>query len=342
MMVGQPPPPPVVCFGEMLLRLAPAHGVRLDRADSLAVAAGGAEANVAVALASLGQPARMVTVLPDSPLGRRALAALGEAGVDCRFVKRGIGRMGLNFFEPPSGPVAGKVLYDRQGSAFAAANASNLDFDQALAGAALLHLSGITPALGPQGVDLARAAVRAARSAGVPICLDGNYRAHLWDASGCDPRAILGELTGAATILIGNHRDISLLLGKSFSGDGPDRRREAAQAAFGAFPGLQVIASTARHIESTTTHRVAARVDLRESHWQTNEVRIDPVIDRIGTGDAFAAGMLLRWLEAGSAQIMAETGLSLAAMKHGIAGDMIAVTRQELDDFDPDGADVRR
>uniref|UniRef100_UPI003570BEFB PfkB family carbohydrate kinase n=1 Tax=Croceicoccus mobilis TaxID=1703339 RepID=UPI003570BEFB len=126
--------------------------------------------------------------------------------------------------------------YDRAGSSFALADPADLPFAQALEGASLLHMSGITPALGPAGVELARAAVAAAKDAGVPICFDGNYRANLWDAWDSDPRAILTELVGAATLMIGNHRDISLLLGKTFSGDGADRRREASEAAFEAFP----------------------------------------------------------------------------------------------------------
>ena len=189
---------------------------------------------------------------------------------------------------------------------------------------------------------LALVAVKSAREAGVPVCLDGNYRANLWDAWDGDPRAILTQLVSEATILIGNHRDISLLLGKTFSGDGPDRRREASEAAFEAFENLQVIASTARHVDTSTAQRLAARVDLRDSHWQTDEVRIDPVVDRIGTGDAFAAGVLFRWLEGGSAQEMAKTGLALAAMKHGIVGDSISVPLGELDSFNPAGADVSR
>ncbi|WPL58063.1 sugar kinase [Qipengyuania profunda] len=341
-MTALPKPGHVVCFGELLARLSPEAGTPLARAHSLALAIGGAEANVAIALASLGQPAAMLSSVPDNPLGLRALAALGEAGVDRRFVRRAAGRMGLYLFEPPSGPIGGRVTYDRAGSAFAMAQPEDFDFAGALDGARLLHLSGITPALGPDGVALAKKAVATASAAGVPICFDGNYRASLWDAWDCDPQAILTELVEAATILIGNHRDISLLLGKSFSGDGPDRRREAAEAAFARFPDLAAIASTARHIESSTTHGLAARVDLRESHWQTDEVRIAPVVDRIGTGDAFAAGVLLRWLEDGSAQEMAKTGLSLAVMKHGIPGDTIAVTRSELESFLPAGADVSR
>ena len=333
---------PVVCFGEMLLRLSPPSGTPLARTDTLELAVGGAEANVAIALAGLGQPARMLTVLPDNPLGRRAMAALGEAGVDTGHVRRGAGRLGLYFFEPPSGPIGGRVTYDRGGSAFVTSEPGGLDFAGALGGAGLLHMSGITPALGPNGVEMAKAATAAARGAGVPICFDGNYRANLWDAWDCDPRSILTQLVGEATILIGNHRDISLLLGKTFSGDGPDRRREAAEAAFAAFPHLQVIASTARHVDSSTAQRLAGRVDLRTSHWQTGEVRIDPVVDRIGTGDAYAAGVLLRWIEGGSARDMAKTGLALATMQHGIAGDSICITRAELEAFDPAGTDVSR
>ena len=335
-------PRPVLCFGEMLLRLSPMPGIPLTRADALDLAVGGAEANVAIALAGLGQAASMLTVLPNNALGRRALAALREAGVATEHVTQADGRLGTYYFEPPSGPVGGCVTYDRAGSTFARARAGDVDFAAAFDGAALLHLSGIIPALGPDSAQLASAAIEAARNAGLPICFDGNYRANLWNAWDSDPRAILTELVASATILIGNHRDISLLLGKTFSGDGPDRRREAAEAAFDAFPDLQVIASTARHIESATVHRLAGRVDLRESHWQTEEVRIAPVVDRIGTGDAYAAGVIYRWLLDGSAQDMAKSGLALAAMKHGVIGDSICIGHAELEAFDLGGADVSR
>ncbi|MEC7625269.1 MAG: sugar kinase [Pseudomonadota bacterium] len=341
-MKGPSEPGHVVCFGELLLRLSPDSGTPLDRSDRLDLAVGGAEANVAIALSSLGLPVAMLSAVADSPTGRRALAALGEAGVDRQFIRRKAGRMGLYFFEPPSGPIGGRVTYDRAGSVFALTDPAELDFGAALKGAGLLHLSGITPALGPAGVELARAAVNAAAEAGVPVCFDGNYRASLWEAWASDPRSALTELVEQATVFIGNHRDISLLLGTSFSGDGPDRRREASEAAFARFPKLTTIASTARHVESATTHGLAARVDQRESHWQTDEVRIAPIVDRIGTGDAFAAGVLLRWMEGASVQDMAETGLSLAVMKHGVPGDTIAVTRAELDAFAPAGVDVRR
>ena len=314
----------------------------LAQAATLEVDVGGAEANVAAALASLGTPARMITALPDNTLGRKARAALGAAGVDTRFVAFGEGRLGLYFLEPPAGPRGGRVTYDRAGSVFALAEPAAFDFAGAIDGARLLHVSGITPALGPGGCALVRGAIEAARAAGVPVCFDGNYRANLWEAWDSDPRAVLTELVRGAQILLGNHRDISLLLGREFSGEGADRRREAADAAFAAFPNLQLIASTARHVVSGTHHRLAARVDARDGGWQTEEIDIAGIVDRIGTGDAFAAGVLHRHLAGRNPRECAEAGLALAALKHGVPGDMILATERELAEFQPGGSDVRR
>lgn len=339
---GKLAPGHVVCFGEMLLRLSPPGSRLMVQAQSLEMVVGGAEANVAVALASLGHATRMVTLLPDNPLGDRARAELGAGGVDTRFVARGRGRMGLYFMEPGAGLRPSSITYDRAGSAFAQADATAFDFAGALEGASLLHLSGITPALGPKGVALVRAAVAAAQSAGVPICLDGNYRAQLWESWDSDPRAVLTELVSAATLLIGNHRDISLLLGKTFSGDGAERRREAVEAAFAAFPNLQLVASTARQVLNSDHHRIAARVDARGSKHQTAEIDVTGIIDRIGTGDAFAAGVLHRYLQGGDARDMAECGLALAALKHSVPGDFCLIGPSELAAFSAEGGDVRR
>lgn len=332
----------IVCFGEMLLRLAPPGARLLVQAQSLDMVVGGAEANVAAALASLGHGTRMVTLLPQSPLGDKARSELGAAGVDTRFIARASGRMGLYFMEAGAGLRPSSITYDRAGSAFALCEPDALDIAGALEGAALLHMSGITPALGPKGVALADAAVAAAQAADVPICLDGNYRAQLWESWDSDPREILTRLVSAATVLIGNHRDISLLLGKTFSGDGAERRREAVEAAFEAFPNLQVVASTARHIVSSDHHRIAARVDTRQGKHQTAEIDVTGIVDRIGTGDAFAAGVLHQYLQGAGEQAMAESGLALAALKHSLPGDFCLIRPAELASFSASGGDVRR
>lgn len=337
----------VTCFGEILLRLSPPGRQLLAQASGFDLAVGGAEANVGSGLASLGHDVRFAGVVSDNALGDRALAALRACGIGTGHVARAAGRMGLYFLETGSGPRPAAITYDRAGSAFAGAAPGAIDFGGALAGVRLLHCGGITPALGPSGVALAKAAQAAARKAGVPICFDGNYRAQLWDAWDGNPRAILHELVTDAAILIGNHRDIALLLGRDFSGDGEARRREAAEAAFAEFPRLELIASTARHIVTSDHHRIAARVDARSGGYQTDEIDVTGIIDRIGTGDAFAAGVIDGWLAGnglagGDLAVMAQRGLALSALKHTIAGDMCPVTRAMLDSFDAGAGDVRR
>jgi 2-dehydro-3-deoxygluconokinase len=332
----------ITCFGELLIRLTPPGSRLLAQADALDMVVGGAEANVAAALASLGHEVRFAGLVSDNALGTRALRELRAAGVDTRFIARTPGRMGLYFMEQGSGQRPSAITYDRASSAFAEAAPAAIDFAGALAGARLLHTGGITPALGPNGVALARAAQAAAVAAGVPIAFDGNYRGQLWAAWDSDPGAVLRELVADATILIGNHRDISLLLGKQFSGDGPERRREAAEAVFAAFPKLQLIASTARAIVTSDHHRIAARVDTRDGAHQTAEIDVTGIVERIGTGDAFAAGVLHRWLEGADTQAMAEAGLALTALKHSLPGDMCLATRAMLEGFDAGGGDVRR
>jgi len=332
----------VTCFGELLIRLTPPGSRMIAQADGFSLSVGGAEANVAGTLASLGHEVRFAGVVSDSALGDRALSALRSRGVDTQFVARAPGRMGLYFMEAGAGARPSAITYDRACSAFAEANSGTIDFAEALADARVLHTGGITPALGPRGVALAQAAQEAAKTAGVPICFDGNYRSALWSAWDSDPRGVLAALVADATILIGNHRDISLLLGREFSGDGADRRREASEAAFKAFPNLQLIASTARHLVTSEHHRISARVDSRTGAHQTDEIDVTGIVDRIGTGDAFAAGVLDGWLSEGDEQRLAETGLALTALKHTIPGDMAPINRTMLEQFSPSGGDVRR
>lgn len=333
---------PVVCFGEVLVRLTPPGAGLLSQASSLDVVVGGAEANVAAALASLGHDVRMVTCLPDNPLGARARGALGAAGIDTRHVVQRSGRMGLYFLEQGAGLRPAAITYDRANSAFALAPVETFDFAAALHGASVLHLSGITPALGPGGVDMVRAAIAAARAAAVPVCFDGNYRASLWSAWNGEPREILRECVSAASILIGNHRDIGLLLGRELPGDGEARRRAAAEAAFAAFPDLQLIASTARQVIDPGHHRMSARVDRPHDGFQTAAISITGIVDRIGTGDAFAAGVLHRWISGAECEAMAQAGLACAALKHSMAGDMAFLRERDLAEFTPSGNDVRR
>lgn len=332
----------VVCFGELLLRLTAPGRELLLQTGRLDVHVGGAEANVAVGLARLGHDVAMVSCVPDNALGDAARGHLRRYGVNDDAVAVAPGRMGLYFLSPGAGLRASAIVYDREGSAFALAGAADFDWSALLDGAALLHLSGITPALGPRSAEAALAAAEAARARGVPVSFDGNYRAQLWNRWESDPKAVLTRLVGQADILFGNHRDISLLLGTEFGGDGETRRREAAEAAFAAFPNLRLIASTARHVDDADRHRLSARVDAPGVSYQTEEVLVAGIVDRIGAGDAFAAGILHAWHSGGEVEAMAQSGLALAALKHSLPGDASLFGQADIDAFLAGGFDVRR
>ena len=147
---------------------------------------------------------------------------------------------------------------------------------------------------------------------------------------------------GHADILFGNHRDMSLLLDREFSGEGPTLRRAAAEAAFDAFPNLTLMASTARHIDDADRHRIAARVDLPDHFAQTKEVVVSGIVDRIGTGDAFAAGVLHGVLTGASLEDTAQAGLALACLKHSLPGDAGLFTVADIAAFQNGISDVRR
>ncbi len=331
-----------LAFGEIMLRLSPPGRELLMQTPKFDVWVAGAEANVAVALAKLGHDVGFASALPDNDLGRAALTNLRGAGVDTRGIQFRGDRMGLYFVTSGAGMRATEVIYDRAYSSFAETPTEAWDWDTLLAGVDRLHLSGITPALGPVPAASAIAAAEAAAARGIAISFDGNWRGKLWDRWDSDPRGSLTQLVAQADLLFGNHRDIALLLGREFSSDGEERRREATEAAFAAFPKLQTIASTARHVEHVDLHRLSARIDTRSDHAQTEEVVLAGIVDRIGGGDAFAAGVLHALRSGGDSAEAARTGLALAALKHSLPGDASLFRQADVDAYLAGGLDVRR
>jgi 2-dehydro-3-deoxygluconokinase len=332
----------IACFGEVLLRMtAPGRELMLQK-PHLEVHVAGAEANVGVGLSCLGHSVKMVSRLPANPLGRAAYDALRRHGVDVSSVARAPGRMGLYFLTQGAGLRASEIFYDRLDSSFARAGPGDFDWDTLLEGVDLLHMSGITPALGPRSAEAAVEAAEAAARRGVSISFDGNYRAQLWESWDSNPREILTRLVSKAEILFGNHRDISLLLGEHFTGEGEERRREAAQAAFDHFPSLKLIASTARHVVDADRHEISARVDTPKGSVQTEDVLVAGIVDRIGAGDAFAAGILHGVRSGRDLDWIVQSGLALTCLKHSLPGDFSLFGPKDIDAFLAGGLDVRR
>jgi 2-dehydro-3-deoxygluconokinase len=334
----------VVCFGEILVRLSAPDTELLLQSPMLKVCFGGAEANVAVSLARLGHAARMVSVAADNALGRAGIDELRRHGVDTSGVHLSPGRMGLYFLTPGAGQRASQVLYDRAASAFAL-NAADLDWDAELAGAGWLHVSGVTAAIGPQTAAAAIAAVRAARRLGLTVSMDCNYRATLWQAWDGDAPAILGEMLSQADLVFGDHRDIALVLGASFEVDQEAQglRRLAADLAFKAFPNLKRLACTDRVQHTVNHHDLTGFLFDRDNHWRTKSRSLNPIIDRIGGGDAFAAGLIHGLLDGLDEAEALEFAVAAAALKHATPGDFNPATRADVEALlSSHSLDVRR
>lgn len=315
--------PRIVCFGELLLRLgAPGHQLLLQ-SPSLEVHCGGAEANVGVSLAHFGHDVAMVSVVADNPLGAAVTGELRRHGVDTGRVRRGEGRMGLYFLTTGAGHRPSEVVYDRADSAFANARADSHDWPALLHGAQWLHLSGVSPALGPEAAQATLDAARAACALGIKVSFDGNFRPKLWERWGGDAKAILRDLFDCAHIVFADYRDIGVVLGGEFAQADAQARVDAAAAmAFAAFPRLQYMVCTQRTAHSVGHHSLGAMLLGRDGlRAVAPSEELTDIIDRIGGGDAFAAGVLHGLIEGFDADATIRFGLAAGCLKHSIPGD---------------------
>jgi 2-dehydro-3-deoxygluconokinase len=334
---------PVVCFGEVLLRFSAPGRELLLQSPRLDVSVGGAEANVAVSLTRLGDPASLVSVLPDNPLGRAARDELRRHGVDISQVAWRPGRMGVYYLSPGAVLRPSEVTYDREGSSFAEADAEAIDWEPILGGAGRLHLSGVTPALGPRGAQAAIRAAEAANKAGVPVSFDGNYRAKLWERWQGDSPSVLKQLFNSCDIAFADQRDIALVLQREFAGDPAEQLQQAAAAAFDAFPRLQVLACTHRVQHSVDRHELSATLLRRDARWDSRSYSLEAVVDRVGAGDAFVAGLLFAMRQGRKDAEAVEFALAASVLKHSVWGDFNLVSQADVEHLLHDGGlGVRR
>ncbi|SNS44291.1 MULTISPECIES: sugar kinase [unclassified Azospirillum] len=312
-----------VFFGELLLRLSAPGRQMFLQTPGFEVNVGGAEANVAVSLSRFGHECAMVGTVPDHALGEAAIGELRRQGVDTRAVRRVPGRMGLYFLATGALSRPSEIIYDRVDTAFALADADHYDWAALVQGAERLHLSGVTPAVSETAGRAALAAAKAAVEAGVKVSFDCNYRQKLWEARGTDGRATLLELAGHADLLLGNHRDIALMLQTSFNQPSTEEKfLAAAETAFQAFPRLQRLACTIRSHESVDCQDLAGQMISRGGALVRTPVRaMSGIVDRIGGGDAFAAG-LLHGITSGMDDATAlDFAVCAALLKHSVPGD---------------------
>lgn len=329
-------PSTTVTFGEIMLRLASPGFERLMQRPSLDATFGGGEANVAASLAGFGLPASFVTILPQSnPLADAAIRELRGHGVDTTHVVRSAGRMGIYFLETGATQRASKVVYDREASAFALAASGSIDWTRALAGAGWFHVTGITPAVSQAAASLALDAARTARDLKITVSCDLNFRKNLWKW-GQPASAIMPDLVRASDVLIANEEDIQMALGLQSAVDvhagtlNRESYRGLTEKVMREYGHLRAIAVTLRESKSASHNVWSACLHDGKEFLLSRTYDITPIVDRVGAGDSFAAGLIYGMQTGLASRDALEFAVAASCLKHSIPGDLNRVSVDEV------------
>ena len=326
----------IVTFGELMLRLQPYNYERFVQCDHVAFTFGGGEANVAVSLANYGMDAAFVTKLPAHAIGQAAVNSLRRYGVDTSKIVRGGDRVGIYFNEKGASQRGSVCIYDRAHSAIQEASPADFDWDKILEGADWFHFTGITPALGPNLVEICRDACRAAKAKGIPVSCDLNYRGKLWTRQ--QAREAMSELCRYVDVCISNEEDAkdvfgieaeaTDIYGGSLNHDG---YKSVARQLANRF-GFKKVAVTLRESHSAFDNGWSAMLyDAASGEYCFSKKYDLHIIDRVGGGDSFGGGLIYSLLTGKSTQAAVEFAVAASALKHSIEGDYNMVTVSEVE-----------
>ena len=330
------PQPRVVTFGEIMLRLGSPGFERLLQSAMLTATFGGGEANVAVSLAQFGLRSDYVTRVPGHAIGDAVIRALRAEGVGTQYIARGGSRLGVYFTETGASQRASTVIYDRANSAISEIPPDAVQWDEVMAGAAWFHVTGITPALGERAIAATKASIEAAKKAGATISVDLNYRRKLWTEA--QAQAVMRPLMSSVDVVIANEEDLQSVLGVSVSGTDVttgtldvDAYRDAAEWVTRKL-GPPLVAITLRESRSASDNGWSAVLWDGETNTlhrsQHYEVRL---VDRIGGGDSFAAGLIYGLVTGRSREDSLRFAVAASALKQTIPGDFNRATLAEVD-----------
>jgi 2-dehydro-3-deoxygluconokinase len=327
----------VVTFGEIMLRLSPPGFQRFVQARSFDVVYGGGEANVAAALAHFDVPVEYVTCLPANDIGDACLSYLRQHGIGTCHVVRGGERLGIYFLETGAAQRGSQVIYDRTGSALATVQPGTIDWQTVFADADWFHWTGITPAVSEGAARACLEAAQTARQMGLTVSCDLNYRKNLWKW-GKKAGEVMPELVSYCDVAVGNEEDADKVLGIKAPGvDVTSGQVEADAYVYvceklaARFPNLKTIAITLRGSLSASHNTWSAIL------WQQGEVYTAPhyditsIVDRVGGGDSFCAGLIYGLRIYGGAQQALEFAVAASCLKHTIPGDFNLVSVAEVE-----------
>ncbi len=324
----------IVTMGEIMLRLSTPGFERIVQSDTFDVNYGGGEANVAVSLANYGLDASFITKLPTHEVGQAAVNALRQFGVDTSHIARGGDRVGIYFLETGASMRPSKVVYDRAGSAIAEASVEDFDFDAIFADAGWFHFTGITPAISPKAAELTKVALIAAKKHGVTVSVDLNYRKKLWTEA--EAQACMRPLMEYVDVCIGNEEDAQKVLGFA-PADTDVTKGELNIAGYqdifqrmkDTFNFTYVVSSLRESWSASDNGWSAVAYDGK--HLVQSKKYDLRIVDRVGGGDSFAAGLIYGLATGKDISHSLEFAVAASALKHTIPGDFNHVSLNEVE-----------
>lgn len=324
----------VVTFGEIMLRLAPNGYYRFFQQDQLQATFGGGEANVAVSLANFGEESMYVTKLPEHAIGQAAVNDLRSFGVDTSRIVRGGNRIGIYYLEKGASQRGSVCIYDRAGSSIAEAEPDDFDWDEILEGADWFHFTGITPALGSNLVEICKQACVVAKKKGIKISCDLNYRGKLWSKQkAC---AVMSELCEYVDVCIANEEDAKDVFGIEAE-DTDITQGKLNKAGYVSVAkqltdrfGFEKVAITLRTSLSANDNDWAGMLYDGLEAFFSKEYHLH-IVDRVGGGDSFGAGLIYAMIQKKSMQDTIEFAVAASALKHSIEGDFNRVSVAEVE-----------
>ena len=323
-------------FGEIMLRLKPPGIERFFQSPMLEATFGGGEANVAVSLANFGCDVAYLTALPKNILADECIRELKRFNVDTSRIIRGNGRMGIYFLEGGANQLPSKVVYDRAGSAIANAKPGDIDWNIAFSGVNWFHITGITPAISETSMMLSIESVTEAKKRGIDVSLDLNFRKNLWKYGKTAPE-VMREMAKYVDVLVANEEDIQQTLG--ITADLRVERGSLDRAKYktlsdevlARYPDISIVAITLRESKSADSNGWGACLNDRADFLESTRYQIDDIIDRVGGGDAFAAGLIYGLNHYDTRMEALEFAVAASCLKHSIIGDFNRVDVSDVE-----------
>ena len=325
-----------LAFGEIMLRLKTPGVERLFQSPVLEATFGGGEANVAVSLANFDCDAAFLSVLPKNTLGNECLNKVRSFGVDVSRVRRSAGRMGIYFLEGGANQLPSKVIYDRADSAICLAKPGDIDWNAALEGIGWFHITGITPAISESAMQLSFEAVKEAKKRDITVSCDLNFRANLWKYGKAAPE-VMPELAKYVDVAIANEEDVQKSLGITTdvnveSGSlAREKYKALSDKVLAQYPDMKLIAITLRESKSADSNGWAACLNDRSAFIESKYYEINDIIDRVGGGDSFSAGLIYGLTHCNSHKQALEFAVAASCLKHSISGDFNRVSVSDVE-----------